>query len=75
MESVKARLKRLEKINQPPLIYPFVVLQAEGQCPEGAIAQALGELPYKSDWQFILAPALLTIEGWQQKYSPGADTD
>jgi hypothetical protein len=75
MASIKARLKRLEKRTQRPVLYPCVVELAENESLEDAMARALAVLPFKPDGQFIVAPTPLTPEQWQLKYSPEADLD
>jgi hypothetical protein len=73
MVSIKDRIKHLEKkVGKPSLVYPYVVNQRGVESIEEARGRALGLLPERPEWQYIIAPARLSETDWVAKYSPAA---
>ena len=74
MESIKSRLKRLEKRSKQQLAYPYVVLVGEGEPTEEAAARALCGLPEPQNWCFVIAPQTLPEQRWEELYTPPTNT-
>ena len=69
--SIKDRIKRLEKkAGKRGPAYPYVVSQGDDESMEEATMRALGPLPIRPGWTFIVAPAQLFEAEWVAKYSP-----
>tara|TARA_R110002072_G_scaffold211501_3_gene369078 strand:+ start:724 stop:951 length:228 start_codon:yes stop_codon:yes gene_type:complete len=75
MTSIKERLKKLEKKIYRKTAYPSVVEQAEDELLENAMIRALGSLPYKSNWRFIIVPQKLSEAEWEFRYSPKEEVE
>ncbi len=69
--SIKDRIKRLEKqAGKRGPAYPYVVSQRDNESIEEAAMRALGPLPIRPGWTYIVAPAPLSEAEWVAKYSP-----
>jgi hypothetical protein len=48
----------------------YFIEQKSGETEEEAINRVLAELPPPHPTQFIVAPEMLSLEEWEERYSP-----